>query len=116
MHHPPPGHPRSALLSFDVREAPGKRLRAVLRPRLLPLLFGAQEVVGLLRRVHRALDVRTQARDVLCRGVREVCPGLLIWTNYDSRGRGVVFSAFLPTQFIKNNELCKIMILLFSLF
>ena len=27
--------------------------------------------------------------------------GLFSWTNYDSRRRGVVFSAFLPTQFIK---------------
>ena len=30
-------------------------------------------------------------------------PVLFTWTNYDSRRRGLVFSAFLPTQFFKNS-------------
>ena len=32
--------------------------------------------------------------------------GLEIGTKYDSRWKGVVFSAFLPTQLIKNSAKC----------
>ena len=35
--------------------------------------------------------------------VADIVPGLFMWTYYDSRGWGVGFSAFLPTQFMKNS-------------
>ena len=52
-------------------------------------------------RAPRALGLRRGAG----RGVTS--SGLFIWTSYDSRWRGVVFSAFLPTQFIKNSVISR---------
>ena len=37
-------------------------------------------------------------------------PRAVFWTNYDPRARGVVFSAFLPDQLIKNSATLSIMI------